>query len=81
MNEDGAFEPPAELRALYEGEGFVPEKEVIAYCRIGERFSHTWFVLTYLLGYPNVRNYDGSWTETHDDRSAGTCALRSRAAR
>jgi thiosulfate/3-mercaptopyruvate sulfurtransferase len=63
MNEDGTFKLPAELRALYEGEGFVPEKETIAYCRIGERSSHTWFVLTYLLGYPKVRNYDGSWTE------------------
>ena len=63
MNEDGTFKPVGELRALYEAEGFVPDKETIAYCRIGERSSHSWFVLTYLLGYPNVRNYDGSWTE------------------
>jgi thiosulfate/3-mercaptopyruvate sulfurtransferase len=62
-NEDGTFKSAAELQALYEGEGVRPEQEVIAYCRIGERSSHTWFVLTYLLGYPNVRNYDGSWTE------------------
>jgi thiosulfate/3-mercaptopyruvate sulfurtransferase len=62
-NEDGTFKSAAELRALYEGEGVTPDEEVIAYCRIGERSSHTWFVLTYLLGYPNVRNYDGSWTE------------------
>ncbi len=48
---------------LYEPKGVTPDKEVIAYCRIGERSSHTWFVLKYLLGYPNVRNYDGSWTE------------------
>jgi thiosulfate/3-mercaptopyruvate sulfurtransferase len=52
-----------ELKALYEGQGVTPDKDVIAYCRIGERSSHTWFVLTYLLGYPKVRNYDGSWTE------------------
>jgi thiosulfate/3-mercaptopyruvate sulfurtransferase len=63
MNEDGTFKTATELRALYEGEGFTPDKDIIAYCRIGERSSHTWFVLTYLLGYPNVRNYDGSWTE------------------
>ena len=62
--EDGTFKTVAELRALYEVEqGLSPDKNVIAYCRIGERSSHTWFVLTYLLGYPNVRNYDGSWTE------------------
>jgi len=62
--EDGTFKPADELRAIYEGEqGLSPEKNVIAYCRIGERSSHTWFVLTYLLGYSNVRNYDGSWTE------------------
>ena len=52
-----------ELRALYEGKGITPNGEVIAYCRIGERSSLTWFVLKYLLGYPNVKNYDGSWTE------------------
>ncbi len=62
--EDGTFKTADALRAIYEGEqGLSPEKNVIAYCRIGERSSHTWFVLTYLLGYPNVRNYDGSWTE------------------
>jgi thiosulfate/3-mercaptopyruvate sulfurtransferase len=63
VREDGTFKSPEELQALYEGKGITPDKEVIAYCRIGERSSHTWFVLTYLLGYPNVRNYDGSWTE------------------
>jgi thiosulfate/3-mercaptopyruvate sulfurtransferase len=62
-NEDGTFKSAAELQALYASEGVRPEQEVIAYCRIGERSSHTWFVLTYLLGYPRVRNYDGSWTE------------------
>ncbi|WBL37096.1 sulfurtransferase [Tepidiforma flava] len=62
--EDGTFKSAAELKAIYEQEqGLSPDDEVIAYCRIGERSSHTWFVLTYLLGYPNVRNYDGSWTE------------------
>jgi thiosulfate/3-mercaptopyruvate sulfurtransferase len=62
--EDGRFKPVNELKAIYEQEqGLSPDKNVIAYCRIGERSSHTWFVLTYLLGYPNVRNYDGSWTE------------------
>lgn len=63
VREDGTFKPADELRALYEGKGITPEKEVVAYCRIGERSSHTWFVLHYLLGYPTVRNYDGSWTE------------------
>jgi thiosulfate/3-mercaptopyruvate sulfurtransferase len=62
-NEDGTFKPADELRALYEGADVRPEGEVVAYCRIGERSSHSWFVLTELLGYPNVRNYDGSWTE------------------
>jgi thiosulfate/3-mercaptopyruvate sulfurtransferase len=62
--EDGTFKSADELRQLYEQEnGLSPDQNVIAYCRIGERSSHTWFVLTYLLGYPNVRNYDGSWTE------------------
>ena len=62
--QDGTFKSAAELRALYEKEhGFSPDQNIVAYCRIGERSSHTWFVLTYLLGYPNVRNYDGSWTE------------------
>ncbi len=63
-NPDGTFKPVEELKAIYEGKGFTPDREeIIAYCRIGERSSHTWFVLTYLLGYDNVRNYDGSWTE------------------
>ncbi|MFN2135697.1 MAG: sulfurtransferase [Candidatus Promineifilaceae bacterium] len=62
--EDGTFKTAGELRAIYEQEqGLSPDNNVIAYCRIGERSSHSWFVLTYLLGYPNVRNYDGSWTE------------------
>ena len=63
VKEDSTFKSPEDLRALYEGKGITPDKDVIAYCRIGERSSHTWFVLTYLLGYPQVRNYDGSWTE------------------
>ncbi len=63
-NEDGTFKSADALRAIYEEEkGLSPDQNVIAYCRIGERSSHTWFVLTYLLGYPSVRNYDGSWTE------------------
>ncbi|MBK8984667.1 MAG: sulfurtransferase [Chloroflexi bacterium] len=62
--EDGSFKSAEHLRAIYEEEqGLSPDNNVVAYCRIGERSSHTWFVLTYLLGYPNVRNYDGSWTE------------------
>ncbi len=62
--EDGTFKTADALRAIYEGEkGLSAEDSVVAYCRIGERSSHTWFVLTFLLGYPNVRNYDGSWTE------------------
>ena len=62
--EDGTFRDADELKALYqEGAGLTPADDVIVYCRIGERSSHTWFVLRYLLGYPNVRNYDGSWTE------------------
>jgi thiosulfate/3-mercaptopyruvate sulfurtransferase len=62
--EDGTFKSADELKAIYEGEvGLRPDDEVIAYCRIGERSSHTWFVLTYLLGFKNVKNYDGSWTE------------------
>jgi thiosulfate/3-mercaptopyruvate sulfurtransferase len=60
---DGTFKSVADLQALYQGKGVTADKEVIAYCRIGERSSHTWFVLKYLLGYPNVKNYDGSWTE------------------
>jgi len=62
-NDDGTFKSKEELEALYLGKGIAPEKKVIAYCRIGERSSHTWFVLKYLLGYPLVTNYDGSWTE------------------
>ena len=63
-NEDGTFKTVNELKQIYEDEvGLNPIDDVIAYCRIGERSSHTWFVLTYLLGYNNVRNYDGSWTE------------------
>ena len=61
--EDGTFKSPAELRALYGSKGVDGTTPVVTYCRIGERSSHTWFVLTYLLGYPHVRNYDGSWTE------------------
>jgi len=63
VREDSTFKSPEELRELYGTKGVTQDKDVIAYCRIGERCSHTWFVLTYLLGYPNVRNYDGSWTE------------------
>jgi len=62
-NDDGTFKSADELRALYEAEGITGDREVIAYCRIGERSSHTWFALQELLGYPNVKNYDGSWTE------------------
>ena len=62
-NDDGTFKSANELRQLYGGEGIDGSKPVIAYCRIGERSSHTWFVLRYLLGYGNVKNYDGSWTE------------------
>jgi thiosulfate/3-mercaptopyruvate sulfurtransferase len=62
-NDDGTFKSADELRELYEGAGITADKAVIAYCRIGERSSHTWFVLKELLGYGNVKNYDGSWTE------------------
>jgi thiosulfate/3-mercaptopyruvate sulfurtransferase len=62
-NDDGTFKSADELRALYEGAGVSSGGEVIAYCRIGERSSHTWFALVELLGYPDVKNYDGSWTE------------------
>jgi thiosulfate/3-mercaptopyruvate sulfurtransferase len=63
-NADGTFKSRDELAAIYEGEaGLTPQDDVVTYCRIGERSSHTWFVLTYLLGYTHVRNYDGSWTE------------------
>jgi thiosulfate/3-mercaptopyruvate sulfurtransferase len=63
VSDDGTFKTADELKTLYESKNVTPEKEVIAYCRIGERSSHTWFVLKYLLGYPDVKNYDGSWTE------------------
>ena len=62
-NEDGTFKSADELRALYEAEGITSGREVIAYCRIGERSSHTWFALQELLGFADVKNYDGSWTE------------------
>ncbi len=62
-NEDGTFKSASQLEELYGSKGVTPDKQVIAYCRIGERSSHTWFVLKYLLGYPVVSNYDGSWTE------------------
>ena len=60
---DSTFKTLAELEAIYHPRGITPDKEIIAYCRIGERSSHSWFVLTYLMGYENVTNYDGSWTE------------------
>jgi thiosulfate/3-mercaptopyruvate sulfurtransferase len=63
VREDGTFRPVEELAELYASRGVTEDREVIAYCRIGERSSHTWFVLKELLGYPDVRNYDGSWTE------------------
>ena len=63
VRDDGTFKAADELRALYDGKGVSAEKEVRAYCRIGERSAHTWFVLRELLGYQNVKNYDGSWTE------------------
>jgi len=62
-NDDGTFKSAGQLREIYGGKGITPDQPVIAYCRIGERSAHTWFVLTQLLGYPDVRNYDGSWTE------------------
>jgi thiosulfate/3-mercaptopyruvate sulfurtransferase len=62
-NEDGTFKSADELATLYGGKGITKDKPTIAYCRIGERSSHSWFVLKYLLGFPNVKNYDGSWTE------------------
>jgi thiosulfate/3-mercaptopyruvate sulfurtransferase len=62
-DDDGTFKGVDELHRLYMDQGVSPEHPVIAYCRIGERSSHTWFVLRYLLGYANVKNYDGSWTE------------------
>jgi thiosulfate/3-mercaptopyruvate sulfurtransferase len=63
VRDDGTFKSTDELRELYGAKGVTPEKEVLAYCRIGERSAHTWFVLRELLGYPDVKNYDGSWTE------------------
>ena len=63
VQDDGTFKPADDLRALYAGRGITPDAPVTAYCRIGERSAHTWFVLHELLGYPDVRNYDGSWTE------------------
>ena len=63
VRDDATFKSADELRELYEGKGVTPEKEVTAYCRIGERSAHTWFVLRELLGYETVKNYDGSWTE------------------
>jgi thiosulfate/3-mercaptopyruvate sulfurtransferase len=63
-NDDGTFKSAADLRAIYQEEiGLTHDDDVVTYCRIGERSSHTWFVLTHLLGFPNVRNYDGSWCE------------------
>ena len=63
VNEDGTFKNADELKSLYEAEGITADKEVVTYCRIGERSSHSWFVLRELLGFENVKNYDGSWTE------------------
>jgi thiosulfate/3-mercaptopyruvate sulfurtransferase len=62
-NDDGTFKSADELKQLYGNKGVTSDKNVIAYCRIGERSSHSWFVLKELLGFPNVKNYDGSWTE------------------
>jgi len=62
-NADGTFKSADELRQIYQGKDITPDNEVVTYCRIGERSAYSWFVLTQLLGYPNVRNYDGSWTE------------------
>ena len=63
LKDDGTFKTIEEIRELYEEQEITKDKDIITYCRIGERSSHTWFVLKYLLGYPNVKNYDGSWTE------------------
>lgn len=63
VKDDGTFRPADELRDIYASKGVIPGKEVVAYCRIGERSAHTWFVLRELLGFESVRNYDGSWTE------------------
>ena len=61
--EDGTFKSAEEIEALYRDAGVLANREIVTYCRIGERSSHTWFALSELLGYPSVRNYDGSWTE------------------
>src|SRR3989475_2561477 len=63
VRDDGTFKSSEELKKLYEDKGIVASRDIVTYCRIGERSSFTWFVLKYLLGYPSVRNYDGSWTE------------------
>jgi thiosulfate/3-mercaptopyruvate sulfurtransferase len=63
VNEDGTFKTAKELEELYAAEGITSDKDIVTYCRIGERSSHSWFVLTQLLGFQNVKNYDGSWTE------------------
>jgi thiosulfate/3-mercaptopyruvate sulfurtransferase len=63
IQDDDTFKPVEQLRDLYQGRGVTPDKSIVTYCRIGERSSHTWFVLTQLLGYPRVANYDGSWSE------------------
>ena len=80
-NDDGTFKSADELRQLYEAAGVKGGRETVAYCRIGERSSHTWFVLKYLLGFDKVRNYDGSWTEWDNpidapiEKSAGAAAM------
>jgi thiosulfate/3-mercaptopyruvate sulfurtransferase len=63
IQEDDTFKPVEQLRELYQSRGVTPDKSIVTYCRIGERSSHTWFVLSNLLGYPRVANYDGSWSE------------------
>jgi thiosulfate/3-mercaptopyruvate sulfurtransferase len=63
IQDDDTFKPADQLRELYANKGITPDKSIVTYCRIGERSSHTWFVLTHLLGYPHVANYDGSWSE------------------
>ncbi len=63
LDPDGGFKPAAELQELYQRGGLSPDQEVITYCQTGVRAAHSWFVLKYLLGYPSVRNYDGSWEE------------------
>jgi thiosulfate/3-mercaptopyruvate sulfurtransferase len=83
-NDDGTFKSYDELKALYGGEGIDGTRPIVAYCRIGERSSHSWFVLKYLLGYQNVTNYDGSWTEWGNLVGApvekGAAAIKSNAA-